>query len=364
MLDYRIYQDCFSSAAMRDTWSEQTTLATWLKVEQVLSHCQADAGLIPLTVSESLGRLTIDDLDQERLHQDMMLVGRPIVGLVKQLRELMGEQAPYVHYHSTTQDIMDTALAIQMKQGLDDIKLSIARIVASIKRHIEAHQTTLLIGRTNGQHALPITLAQKLELWHNELIRRQQAITEAAQRGLNVQVAGSVGNLHQYQGDSGQIVKQAMANKLGLGTTPLHWQNARDGLADIVMALGGLCASLCKISHNINLLASSDVGELSEAYTDGQGASSSMPHKKNQRISEFGEAVARLGRQRSEQIGELILHEHERSGGMWIAEWLVVPEAFLLTSGALAWLEKMFENLIVHEDVMSLTVQKATGANA
>lgn len=143
-----------------------------------------------------------------------------------------------------------------------------------------------------------------------------------------------------------------VAKALGLGVTDPHWQNARDGVSDIVTALGTLCATLCKIAHNLNLLSSSDIGELSETHVTGKGASSSMPHKRNQRASEFAEAVARLGRQRSEQIGELTMHQHERSGGVWICEWLVVPEVFLLTSGALAWSEQMLSSVHINADIM------------
>ncbi|MCV0424510.1 MAG: hypothetical protein K5905_03475 [Roseibium sp.] len=139
--------------------------------------------------------------------------------------------------------------------------------------------------------------------------------------------------------------------------TDPHWQNARDGLCDITSALGSLCATLCKIAHNINLLASSDVGEVSESYTHGRGASSAMAHKRNQRASEFAEALARLGRQRSEQMGELTLHQHERSGGVWIGEWLLIPEVFLLTSGALFWIHNMFAGLEFHKTRMSERVR-------
>jgi 3-carboxy-cis,cis-muconate cycloisomerase len=143
-----------------------------------------------------------------------------------------------------------------------------------------------------------------------------------------------------------------LAEALGLGAVEPHWQNARDGVADTVSSLGALCATICKIAHNINLLSSSDIGEVCECHENGKGASSSMHHKRNQRASEFAEAVARLGRQRSEQIGELIMHQHERSGGVWVGEWLVVPEVFLLSSGALSWAKRMLTDLRVNEDQM------------
>lgn len=352
MLDFQIYRNCFSTENMRVIWSENTMIENWLKVEKTLAHCQADQNMIPRAAANAIDRIDISDLDQDALADDMALVGRPIVGLVKQLRELAGEHAQYVHFKSTTQDIMDTAMVLQMKEGLAHIKVQASSVIKRIEVHIAAHPETEILARTNGQHAVPMKLAVKLEVWKEELKRRVEAIDQASIRGLNVQVGGPAGDLHDYDADLAKAVKQAMAEQLALGFVVPHWQNARDGIADIISALGILNASLEKIAHNINLLSSSDIAEAYEGHDEPRGLSSSMAHKRNQRASEFGEAVARLGRQRSSQITEHMLHEHERSGGVWIGEWIVVPEVFLLTSGALSWCDQMFADLKFDEAVM------------
>lgn len=352
MLNYGLYRDCFSSADMRLIWSEHATLSAWLKVEQVLAAHQAAAGVIPAEAAKAINAISICDLNQTELQEEMMLVGRPIVGLVKQLRKLLPDHVAHIHLHTTTQDIMDTAMTLQMKRGLDHVQGAITSIVAEIDGQIVSHPDTMMMGRTNGQHAVPIHLATKFTLWRSELERRAAALKDATGRGVNVQVGGPVGDLRGYENGVGARIKQDVASSLGLNIVEPHWQNARDGVADIVTALGALCATLCKIAHNVNQLSSSDIGEFYETREAGKGASSAMAHKRNQRASEFGEAVARLGRQRAEQIGELTLHEHERSGGAWIGEWIVVPEVFLLTSGALLWAEKMFTSLQVDQDAM------------
>lgn len=354
MLDWQLYRDSFSTGQMRQIWSEEATISAWIKVEQVLARCQADIGLIPLEAAARIEGLSVSDLDLAEMHDEMNLVGRPIVGLVNQMRNLVGaNSAPFVHYRASTQDIMDTSLAMQMQHGLNEILSGLGRVLEQIEHHIDAHLDTMMIGRTNGQHALPIKVRTKLEVWQAELSRRKSMLEDVGARGLMVQIGGPVGDLSKYEGDTGQLVKACVAGALNLGSAEPHWQNARDGVADIVTACGALCASLCKIAHNVNLLSSSDISELSEGHEDHKGASSSMAHKRNQRASEFGEAVARLGRQRSEQIGELTLHQHERTGGVWIAEWMIVPEVFLLTSGALKWAEQMFATLTVHGDKMA-----------
>lgn len=353
MLDWQLMQGSFSSTEMRRVWSESATIAAWVKVEQTLARVQSDAGLVPSEVVVALDGFCIGKLDQERLRQDMMLVGRPIKGLVAQLREHAGKDlAKFVHFKSTTQDIMDTALAMQMKLGLAAVLSDLDQLVSSLTGLIEAHPNTRVIGRTNGQHAIPMLLRTKFEVWRAELLRRHDVITDAERRGVLVQIGGPLGDLSNYDTETGAEIKASMAAALGLGTVDPHWQNARDGVADIVSALGALCASISKIAHNVNLLSSSDIGEICECHENGKGASSSMHHKRNQRASEFAEAVARLGRQRSEQIGELTLHQHERSGGVWVGEWVVVPEVFLLTSGALCWAKRMLSDLRVDADRM------------
>ena len=188
MLDYRIYQDCFSTAEMRSIWCENAVVSAWLKVEQVLIRCQADIGIVPDEAAEALEAIALADLDIVELAEEMTLVGRPIVGLVKQLRRLTGEHAQHVHLKTTTQDIMDTAMVMQMKLGLENIREGVVSIIGAVERHIEANPETMIMGRTNGQHAVPMKLATKLGVWNAELNRRLEALDQAAARGINVQI--------------------------------------------------------------------------------------------------------------------------------------------------------------------------------
>ncbi len=359
MLNWALYESCFSTLHMRQIWSEEAMLSAWLKVEQTLASCQAEQGLIPSAAAEQLAQISACQLNEQALRDKMQLVGRPIVGLVEQLRQQIGpDYAPYVHYLATTQDIMDTACMLQMQRGMAEIQLQLEAVLIQLQRHSREQQNTMMLGRTNGQHAIPLHFSTKLDVWAAELKRRRDALQYATSHGLMVQIGGPVGDLSKYPDNSGPAIKAAMAEKLNMSFAAPHWQNARDGIADMLMALGSLSASLCKIAQNANLLASSDIGEISEGHTDGRGASSSMAHKKNQRASEFAEATARLARQRAEQIGELTLQQHERSGGAMIGEWLVIPEVFLLCSGALMWTEQLFSNLQIHADVMQQHIEQ------
>lgn len=360
MLDWDLYRECFSTTEMRAIWSESATVAAWIRVEQTLARAQAALGVIPQAVADKLAEIDPAQVDKDTLRDEMALVGRPIVGLVRQLRVLVGpDLAEYVHFRASTQDIMDTALAVQMRAALPLVEAGLEAAADRLAAYARAHPDVRMIGRTNGQHALPIRLADKFGLWRAELTRRNEALRAAGTRALFVQIGGPMGDLSAYEGDHGVRVRAECARLLGLWVAEPHWQSSRDGLAEVVTALGLICGSLCKIAHNINLLCSSDIAEMAEAYVCGKGASSSMGHKRNQRASEFGEAVARLGRQRAEQIGELTLHQHERSGGVWIAEWVLVPEVFQLASGALMWAEKLLSGLVIDADAMAAAILRA-----
>lgn len=353
MLESTLLRGVGATPEMRQVWSDATAVGAWLRYEQVLAQCQAQQGLVPEAVVHGLSKLSVADINMAALADEMVLVGRPIVGLVAQLRTLVGpETAKFVHFRATTQDVLDTGLALQMSQALTLIDAAVGQLIGHIRGLSKRFGHYRFLGRTNGQHAVPMALATKLDMWAAELRRRQAVLQDARSHKLWVQVGGPVGDLADYAGDSGTRLKARMAEVLGLGVVAPHWQNARDGIKDVVDALGSLCATICKLAHNVNALASSDIGEMREEHLPGKGVSSAMAHKTNQRASEFAEAMGRLGRHRATQMGELTQQEHERSGGVWIAEWWVVPEVFLLTDAALRWALPLFAGLTVDQQVM------------
>lgn len=360
MLNNKLYSNLFSTPEMRQIWADSSTTSHWLHIEQALADVQAQMGLIPSDTATALAEIKYENIDLERLAEDTLIVGRPIVGFVKQLRGLVGpEHSSHIHFGTTTQDILDTATVLQLKAGLDQIVKSLRIVIADIEHLAEQHSDTKMIGRTNGQHAKPVNFGTKAALWASELHRRMEVINEASQRGLQLQLGGPVGNLDAFDEETGLILRRMLAERLSLQSMDLSWQNTRDGIGDIILSLGQLGTTVEKISHNINLLSSSEIGELYEVHTQGKGASSSMPHKRNQRCSEFGEAIGRLIRNRAMQIGETANHEHERSGGAWISEWVIIPEVFLLSSGAMKWMQLLFKNLQIDTSRMSENLKVA-----
>ena len=361
MCNSKLYANLFSTPEMRQVWSDSSMVAHWLQIEQTLVAVQAEMYLIPTEAANAISEVQVENIDLDLLAEHTMLVGRPIVGFVKQLREHVGEMhSSAIHFGTTTQDIMDTATVLQMRQGLDLIVHSLQKIITKIEVLAKQHLETPMTGRTNGQWALPITFGMKAKSWSEELNRRLAFIEECSKSGLQVQLSGPVGNFDRFDVKTGLKLREADPKRLGLLSKETSWQSCRDSIGDIVLSLGQLGTTIEKISRNINLLSSSEVGELYELPAGEKGCSSSMAHKRNQRCSEFGEAIGRLIRGRATQIGETAIQEHERSGGAWVSEWLIIPDIFLLSSGALYWMQNLFSNLQVDTSRMAENLEKAT----
>ena len=360
MMNSNLYYNFFSTDEMRKIWSEEKTISLWLQVEHTLASVQAEMGLIPENAANAIGNIRLENIDIGLLSEEVKLAGRPIAGFVRQLQKYVGhEYGRFVHFGTTTQDIMDTATSLQMRDGLDCIRKTLQRIIAGLEDLAKRHNGTEMIGRTNGQWAIPITFGCKVTLWAAELKRRLEIIDACSRQALQVQLGGPVGNLSSFEQGAGIALRKHVAEKLGLAALESSWQNRREGFGDIVLSLGQLGTSVEKVCHNVNLLSSSEIGELYEVPAPGKGASSAMAHKRNQRCSEFGEALGRLVRGRAVQIGETAIVEHERSGGVWIAEWVIIPEVFLLASGALYWLETLFATLKIDTERMAENLQSA-----
>ncbi|WP_133405957.1 lyase family protein [Parashewanella tropica] len=354
MLHWQTYHHLFFDDHMNSIWDEDRTLHLWLDIEKTIAKHQAQLGLISADTALKLSQLKAEYLDRQALQEDMKLTGRPILGLVKQLKNALPKaQQSQVHFGLTTQDIMDTCTAIQLKRSLEHIKQTIRKLLTTIDPLVTSSSSITAIARTNGQYAMPMQLSQKFTLWQAELQRRLESINHVQSHFLWLQLSGSVGDSNAF-GAHGKQLRDNVASELGLSVIEPHWQNARDGIAEIINSIGLLCSTLTKIAHNINLLSSSDIAEFQEVIEKGKGASSSMPHKRNQRNSEMAEAISRLARQHCEQMNELTLHQHQRQGGVWISEWYLIPQIFMLTSGALKWINSTFCELeINHQQVKS-----------
>lgn len=362
VFDWTIYRHLFSDAAMEQIFSEANTIACWVDVEKAIAIAQAKTGIIPPDHADTIASsLNAETVDLERLRIDTREVGRPVSGFIKQMSEQVGgDAAHWVHYGVTTYDLMDTGRTLQIRQGLDLIEDQLKSLIRLYVQFAQSHRSTLMIGRTNNLHALPKSFGAKLAVWIEEAIRHLDRIEELRQRVLVVQFGGAVGSLASL-GDKGLEFRQEVAKELDLGTIRSNWHNARDSIVEAAQTLGLICATLARIGQGVNAMESTELGELSETGKPGRGRSTTMAHKANPRAAEYTEAIARLGRQRSNGLIEVMGQDHDRCGGTWIAEWALLPETFLLTSGALSWALDLFNRLEVNAERMETNVGITNG---
>jgi len=362
LFDSTIYDGMFASHNMRLIFDERGALERWVRVEKAVSKVQGELGLIPTEAAAAItASLSAADIDLVELHADTRQVGRPIVGLARQLaRQVPAPHAQWVHYGITTYDMMDSGTALQVGDGLALIRQRMRDLRGLWEALASEHRDTLMIGRTNGQHAQPSTFGARVATWLEEFVRHQERVDSAAQHAVVIQLGGMVGSLASVH-PHGLEMRRAVAAELGIRAPLTNWHNARDALTNVAQTLGLVCASLARIARDIAAHASTDVGELYEAGESGRGRSSGMPHKRNPRSAEFAEATARLGRQRAAGMAEVMGQEYERSGGTYIAEWMLLPEVFLLTSAALDWSIDLFERLQVDDVRMRANIDVTRG---
>ena len=359
----RLFPDYFSSPPMRALFSEEATTRGWLEMESAVAQAQAELGLIPKKAGAAVARAAKNfRLDGERMERDARLVGRPIMGFVKQLREQVGGGfGDYAHWGCGTQDIMDGGMILRMRDGAALVDGELKKLDSLLAKLITRHGATKMVGRTNGQYAQEITAGIKLSAWRAALSRRRAAVQDAGGRAFFLHLDGAAGMLSAFSPRDASRLRRAVGRRLKLPVPDVHRQNMRDSVCELLSSLGLLCGTLETVGRECNLLSGDDIGEVHERAAEGGGASSMMPHKRNPRNSEFTEAVARLGRHRAAAAAELCGHRHERSGGVWIAEWLTVPEVFLLTSGALRWALLLLSSLEIDRAGMARNIEKFSG---
>jgi 3-carboxy-cis,cis-muconate cycloisomerase len=347
-IDSSVYGGLFTTPAMRAVFADEARLQRMLDVEAALACAQAKLGMIPAEAAQEItAKADVSRFDLAAIGRGTELVGYPIVPLVKALSQACaGEAGRWVHWGATTQDIMDTALVLQLRGGLELIRQDLAGIETALADLARRYRDTPMAGRTHAQHALPITFGFKCALWLAPLQRHSDRLARLSGEVAVVQFGGAVGTLASLGADGIRVMK-ALAAELGLRTPPIAWHVGRDGLAEVASFLGLLTGSLGKIATDIALLMQAEIGEVAEPYREGRGGSSTMPQKRNPIACEFILACARNVRQLVPVMLDAMVQDHERATGPWHAEWVALPQAFALTAGALHHTRALLEGLVV-----------------
>lgn len=361
VLDSALFRDAFGTPAMRAIFEDAALLARYTEVEVALARAQGRLGVIPAQAAKDIAaKCDASKLDLGRLKKETETVGYPILPLVRQLAAQCGEAGKFLHWGATTQDIMDSAVVMQVRAALALVEKDLDELRAILARQAKRYRDTPMAGRTHLQQALPVTFGYKLAIWLAMLDRHAERLAQMKPRVLVGQFAGAAGTLASM-GERGMEVQKALMEELKLAQPVATWHSARDGLAEAVNFLGLVTGSLGKIAFDVMLMASTEVAEVSEPFVQGRGASSTMPQKRNPISSELILAAAKAVRQSAGLMLDALVQDFERATGPWQAEWIALPQAFLLTGGALHQAKFMLGGLIVDEARMRKNLDMTHG---
>ncbi len=338
----------YGSDAMRAVFAERQWLQYMLDVEAALARAQARLGIVPTFAANAIAAAArADKLDLKELAAGTRVTGYPVVALTRALAHAAGPKAGgYVHWGATTQDIMDTALVLQIRAGLAIVESGVARVGRALAARAVKHRRDAMAGRSHLQHALPVTYGYKCAVWTAPLIGDTARLQALRGRVLKVQFAGAAGTLASL-GSDGRAVTEGLARELGLAVPDAPWHVARDTLAETASVLGILCGNLAKFATDIVLLMQTEVAEVFEPHIPGRGGSSTMPQKRNPIASEYVLAASRGVQSLVPLMLGAMAQDHERSTGPWQTEALALPQIFVLTGGALEHAAAIAEGMTV-----------------
>jgi 3-carboxy-cis,cis-muconate cycloisomerase len=334
--DSIVFGGLFGSDAMRALFSDAGFVQKMLEVEAALARVEARLGIVPAEAAQAIAAAAkVERVSLAEIGASTRTVGYPVVATVKALgRAAGGDAARYVHWGATTQDIMDSALVLQMRDGLALVEARLGEIIAGLAEQARRHRRTVMAGRTHLQHALPVTFGYKCAVWLAPLLDHRARLAEVRRRALTVQFGGAVGTLASL-GDKGRAVTEGLAAELGLAVPDAPWHVCRERLVEVASLLGMICGSLAKVATDVMLLMQSEVGEAFEPHQSGRGGSSTMPQKRNPIACEYVLAAARGVHALVPMMFSAMAQDHERATGPWQSEWLALPQIFVLSAGAL-----------------------------
>ena len=335
----QLFDRYFISAAMGAVFSDTGRVQGMLDFEAALARAEARVGLIPQSaVAPIEAACRAERYDFAELAEAIALAGNSAIPLVKALGRQIAAVDPqaerYVHLGATSQDAMDTGLVLQLRQACALLDADLAQLAEALALQAERYADCVLPGRTWLQHATPVTLGMKLAGSLGAITRHRQRLAELKPRLLVLQFGGAAGTLAAL-GEQGWAVSEALAEELQLALPDQPWHTQRDRLVEFASLLGLIAGSLGKLGRDLSLLMQTDVAEVFEPSAAGKGGSSTMPHKRNP----VGAAVLIAAATRAPGLVATLFaampQEHERSLGLWHAEWQTLPELCGLVSGAL-----------------------------
>ncbi len=340
---------------MGKIWDEQNKLRNWLKVEIAVAESWAELGKLP---KEAIGKIKErakpylegeKDFNLDRIREIEEVTNHDVIAFLTYVREIVGDEAKYLHFGMTSSDMLDTAFALQIKQAGELLLEDIDRVMEAIKKRAFEHKNTVMIGRTHGIHAEPITFGLKLAIWYDEMRRNRERLEAALERAAVGKISGAVGTFANID----PRVEEMTCRRLGIGYAKASNQVVqRDRHAEFLNALALTASSIEKFATEIRHLQRTEVREVEEPFRKGQKGSSAMPHKRNPILSERLCGLARVVRSASIVGMENVPLWHERDISHSSTERTVFPDACIALDYMLQKFAGLMENLVVYPENM------------
>jgi 3-carboxy-cis,cis-muconate cycloisomerase len=352
----------FGDPGVAEILSGDRLIESWLEAERALAMAEAEAGLIEAGEADAVARAaTLGAIDSDVLWEQTRTVGYPILPLVRMIAASLPEGPNgRVHFGATTQDIMDTGLALQLARVLGRLDDLVVELGDELARLVSEHRDTVMAARTHGQQAVPTTFGAKLASFLGEFARHRERLAGTRGRVAIVSLYGA-GGTSAALGEDAARVRAALARRLGLEVRGTSWHAARDSVGEFGMLCAMLSASAARFGNEVINLSRSEIGEVSEGGDHHYGASSTMPQKRNPIGSEVVVGMSIVASALAGAIGRTMVVPHERAAGEWQAEWQIVPELASLAAGALSNSSHVARHLSVHPERMRSNMEADGG---
>lgn len=352
IIDFLILGNNFSTSEMRSIWSEQHRLEKQVDVEVALAKAEGEYGVIPLEIANSIVKnADASKLSIEQIADEAAKAKHSLMSTINALQKQVGDAGQFIHYGATTQDIVDTATVLQLKESFAIIERDSKLVALELQRLAKQYQYLPMVGRTHGMQALPTTFGFKLAVWLDEFIRHLQRLSEIKQRVLVGNISGAICT-YASMGQLGPKVEQRTLTLLGLNTPNIGWQAARDRFSEYASVIALISGTLGKIGNEFYNLMRSEINEVEEPFSEGKIGSTTMPHKRNPAALEGLASLTAPLLKSVALIHESMKVEHERDAMSWRAEWIALPEINLYISAQLQTALAVLKGLKVNAEQM------------
>jgi adenylosuccinate lyase len=346
----------YTRPAMGKIWEDQNKFRIWLDIELLACEAQAELGVIPreaVRVIREKARFDVERIDA--IEQE---VKHDVIAFLTNVGEYVGPESRFIHLGMTSSDVLDTCLAVQMKQSGQLLLEGLRKLADVLSRRAREFKTTIMVGRTHGIHAEPTTFGLKLALWYDETRRNIDRLTAAIARISVGQISGAVGTFEHLS----PVVEEHVCARLGLTPAPVSTQILqRDRHAEFMAVLAIIGSSLEKFATEVRHLQKTEVLEAEEYFSKGQKGSSAMPHKRNPITCERISGLSRVLRGNAQAALENVALWHERDITHSSVERVVVPDSCILLDYMLALMTEVVDRLIVYPENMKKNLERTHG---